>query len=53
MEFTSQVFYSSLLSILSEKEITVVFANIEDILLVNSVRSIWYTQIFIFNDSKI
>ena len=44
MEFTSQVFYSSLLSILSEKEITVVFANIEDILLANTVRSIRYTR---------
>ena len=40
MEFTSQVFYSSLLPILSEKEVTVVFANIEDILLINTVRSI-------------
>lgn len=32
-----QVFYSSMLEVLSQKEITVVFANIEDILLTNTV----------------
>lgn len=40
MKFVFQVFYSSLLSSLSEKETTVVFANIEDILLTNTVRSV-------------
>ena len=51
MEFISQVFYSSMLSILSEKEITVVFANIQDILLANTVRSIRYAGFFTFNHS--
>jgi len=49
MEFSlSQVFYSSLLPTLSEKEITVVFANIEDTLLTNTVRSVRYDPIFSF-----
>lgn len=33
---TLQVFYSSMLELLSLKEITVIFANIEDILLTNT-----------------
>lgn len=33
---TLQVFYSSMLQLLSLKEITVIFANIEDILLTNT-----------------
>lgn len=36
LQLIVEVFYSSLLPILSEKEITVVFANIEDILLTNT-----------------
>lgn len=35
-----QVFYSSMLPLLSRKEVTVVFANIEDLLLTNTVRFI-------------
>ena len=35
----TQVFYSSMISLLSEKEVKVVFANIEDLLLVNTVSN--------------
>ncbi|THH02546.1 hypothetical protein EW145_g6732 [Phellinidium pouzarii] len=36
LQLIVEVFYSSMLSLLDEKEITVVFANIEDLLLVNT-----------------
>ena len=38
LQLIVEVFYSNLLSILDEKGITVVFANVEDILLTNTVR---------------
>jgi hypothetical protein len=42
---SSQVFYSTMLPLLDRKAITVVFANVEDILLTNTVRS----QVFILH----
>ena len=39
LQLIVEVFYSNLLSILDEKAITVIFANVEDILLTNTVRS--------------
>lgn len=36
--FVTQVFYSSMIPLLDTKAITVVFANVEDILLTNTVR---------------
>ena len=34
-----QVFYGSMLNILDQKAIAVIFANVEDILLTNTVRT--------------
>ena len=39
LQLTVDVFYSSMLPLLDEKATTVIFANIEDILLSNTVRS--------------
>ena len=39
-EITCQIFYSKTMPLLDEKAVKVVFANIEDILLTNTVR--WY-----------
>jgi hypothetical protein len=38
LQLIVEVFYASILPILSEKEATVVFANVEDLLLTNTVR---------------
>jgi actin cytoskeleton-regulatory complex protein PAN1 len=38
LQLIVEVFYASMLSLLDEKAITVIFANVEDILLTNTVR---------------
>lgn len=39
LQLIVELFYSGLLDVMEEKAITVVFANVEDILLVNTVRN--------------